>query len=81
MWYNGSNGSNGNAVGYATSSDEINWTKHPNNPVLFLGSSGSFDSQWAWSPCGCWMEVFIKCGILVTMEVSTGLAMLPIPHL
>ncbi len=50
MWYNGSNGSNGNAVGYATSSDGINWTKHTANPVLLLGSPGSFDSQWAWSP-------------------------------
>jgi len=51
MWYNGSNGSNGYAVGYATSSDGINWTKHPDNPVLPVGSPGSFDSQWLWSPC------------------------------
>ena len=46
MWYTGSNGSAWHAeVGYATSTDGKLWTKHVNNPVFKLGTSGSWDSS------------------------------------
>lgn len=42
MWYAGNDGTN-SRIGYATSSDGINWTKYASNPVLDLGVSG----EWA----------------------------------
>ncbi len=46
MWYDGaSQSATVYAIGYATSSDGINWTKHPGNPVLQSGPSGSWDGQ------------------------------------
>ena len=38
MWYRGGWGTTG--VGLATSSDGINWTKFPGNPVYGMGGSG-----------------------------------------
>jgi hypothetical protein len=38
------------AVGYATSADGINWTKHNGNPVLPLGGFGTWDRYWAAHP-------------------------------
>jgi predicted GH43/DUF377 family glycosyl hydrolase len=49
MWYTGVNGSFGQ-IGYATSPDSINWTKHSGNPVLTLGQPGSWDDQSINSP-------------------------------
>ncbi len=37
MWYTGYGGSN-NRIGYATSTDGINWTKYAGNPVVQLGA-------------------------------------------
>ncbi|MBC8231097.1 carboxypeptidase regulatory-like domain-containing protein [bacterium] len=42
MWYHGFDGSN-HRIGYATSADGIVWVKHPDNPVLDLGASGTWD--------------------------------------
>jgi predicted GH43/DUF377 family glycosyl hydrolase len=42
MWFSGYDGSR-YRIGYATSPDGITWTKHPGNPVLDLGSPGSWD--------------------------------------
>ena len=42
MWYQGFGGSN-RRIGYATSPDGVTWTKSGSNPVLNLGSSGSWD--------------------------------------
>ena len=42
MWYQGFGGSN-RRIGYATSPDGVTWTKNGSNPVLGLGSSGSWD--------------------------------------
>ena len=39
MWYSGSNGTTW-AIGVATSTDGINWTKNTSNPVLQRSSSG-----------------------------------------
>jgi predicted GH43/DUF377 family glycosyl hydrolase len=44
MWYTGESRSGIEQTGYATSSDGINWTRHPNNPVLRVGESGEWDS-------------------------------------
>jgi predicted GH43/DUF377 family glycosyl hydrolase len=43
LWYHGFAGSCCDSVGYATSPDGINWTKHPNNPVFSPGPSGDWD--------------------------------------
>lgn len=41
MWYEGYNGAT-RSIGFATSTDGINWTKYPMNPLLVAGP-GSFD--------------------------------------
>jgi predicted GH43/DUF377 family glycosyl hydrolase len=45
MWYAGSDG-RGSQVGYATSPDGTNWTRHRDNPVFGVGPEGSFDDTW-----------------------------------
>jgi len=50
MWFGGHNGPTNRQIGYATSPDSINWTKHPGNPVLKPGDNGSWDDQWVDSP-------------------------------
>ena len=37
-------------IGLATSTDGIHWTKHPDNPILELGTSGSWDANTVWGP-------------------------------
>ena len=59
MWYHGY--SDMSRIGYATSTDGINWTKHPNNPVLDLGSSGAWDYHGVGEP------TVIKDGTLYKM--------------
>jgi predicted GH43/DUF377 family glycosyl hydrolase len=50
MWYGGFDGSNVK-IGYANSNDGISWTTYSGNPVLDLGSSGSWDDQHVYFPC------------------------------
>ena len=49
MWYFGFSGGNGE-LGYATSEDGVNWTKHPNNPVLGCGDYGCWDEKAVLGP-------------------------------
>jgi hypothetical protein len=49
MWYSGYNGSN-YRIGYATSTDGINWVEYPGNPVLDIGPPGSWDSRSVYCP-------------------------------
>jgi predicted GH43/DUF377 family glycosyl hydrolase len=49
MWYSGYNGSNWR-IGYATSSDGVNWTKYASNPVLNLGAGGTWDDAHVLRP-------------------------------
>lgn len=54
MWYTGTPGSDGSAIpaiGYATSSNGIAWTKSGSNPVLSAGTSGEWDDAGVLSPC------------------------------
>lgn len=44
MWYHGAPGAGNYQIGYASSSDGINWNRFSGNPVLHLGSSGSWES-------------------------------------
>jgi len=52
MWYSGYDGSR-YRIGYATSTDGVEWDKHNGNggPVLDLGSSGEWDDYYVFSPC------------------------------
>ncbi|MBN2365365.1 MAG: T9SS type A sorting domain-containing protein [Calditrichaeota bacterium] len=50
MLYSG-NDNNTIRIGYATSTDGINWNKYAFNPVLDVGPSGSWEQFWVWSPC------------------------------
>jgi predicted GH43/DUF377 family glycosyl hydrolase len=61
LWYAGSDGSGGLKIGYAYSSDGINWTKYDDpattappyaesDPVLIQGSSGSWDAGHVLQP-------------------------------
>lgn len=50
MWYTGRSAAAVYALGYATSSDGISWTKYGSNPVLTVGSPSSWDSQYVREP-------------------------------
>ena len=51
MWYAGTDESyNPAAIGYATSSDGITWTKSVINPVLTIGGLGEWDEGWTDTP-------------------------------
>ena len=50
MWYEGLDDSN-YRIGYATSTDGINWSKYSGNPVLDVGSNGEWDSRHAARAC------------------------------
>lgn len=47
MWYTGRSASSIVQTGYATSTDGVNWSKHPDNPVLSPGAPGEWDSGGA----------------------------------
>jgi predicted GH43/DUF377 family glycosyl hydrolase len=51
MWYTGNEytGNTGSQIGYATSSNGINWTKHVGNPV-FTGSGSFWDAASVYGP-------------------------------
>jgi predicted GH43/DUF377 family glycosyl hydrolase len=46
MWYTGRDATGKGRVGYATSPDGIVWTKYANNPVMNVGTAGSWDSTY-----------------------------------
>jgi predicted GH43/DUF377 family glycosyl hydrolase len=57
MWYAGGSDEPIVAqIGYATSTDGINWTKYENNPVVRVGTADSWDSLWVYSPCVIYNE-------------------------
>lgn len=49
MWYTGNGQNTVPSIGYATSSDGINWARHP-NPVLLTGARGSWEFQGVSAP-------------------------------
>ena len=49
MWYDAGDGSH-SRIGYATSADGIVWQKHPNNPVLDIGASGTWEDNHVAGP-------------------------------
>ncbi|KAA3619566.1 MAG: T9SS C-terminal target domain-containing protein [Calditrichaeota bacterium] len=50
MWYSGAPQEDTYRIGYATSTDGLNWIKDATNPVLGLGAAGTFDSINLWLP-------------------------------
>jgi predicted GH43/DUF377 family glycosyl hydrolase len=50
MWYMGIDASMNFAIGYATSTDGLVWTKYSGNPVLSPGPSGSWDDGAVQAP-------------------------------
>jgi len=50
MWYSGYDSSGVGRIGYATSPDGINWTKYGSNPVLDVGSAGSWEDADVFLP-------------------------------
>ncbi len=50
LWYSGARDATHSSIGYAFSSDGINWVKHPNNPVVSVGASRSWDSRTLEAP-------------------------------
>ena len=53
MWYSGNRALPYFRIGYATSTDGINWTRHP-NPVLNPGISGEWDYIYVYTPEVIW---------------------------
>jgi predicted GH43/DUF377 family glycosyl hydrolase len=45
MWYSGLDANQASRIGYATSADGIHWMKYGGNPVLDLGSAGSWEES------------------------------------
>jgi predicted GH43/DUF377 family glycosyl hydrolase len=54
MWYGGGDSSVAK-TGYATSSDGINWERYPGNPIIDVGSPGSYDDVHT-SPCSVYYD-------------------------
>lgn len=51
MWYTGYDLTNGKVnTGYATSPDGISWTKYAGNPVISIGTPGTWDSYTVQDP-------------------------------
>jgi uncharacterized repeat protein (TIGR01451 family) len=50
MWYRGRDSSGFGRIGYATSPDGITWTRYGSNPVLDVGSPGSWDDNEVTEP-------------------------------
>jgi len=49
MWFTGVVGLTINEIGHATSSDGVEWTMDPSNPVMSPGAGGEWDSVEVWS--------------------------------
>ena len=49
-WFSGYGGGSGARTGYAHSLDGINWIEYP-DPVVPLGTSGSWDALTVFQPC------------------------------
>jgi hypothetical protein len=49
MWYGGGPGTN-QGIGYATSSDGINWTKHPDNPIFHVTDNVPWRNDRTYTP-------------------------------
>jgi predicted GH43/DUF377 family glycosyl hydrolase len=45
MWYSGGEQNEPNAIGYATSSDGLIWTKHKNNPIFSADSKNPWEKD------------------------------------
>jgi beta-1,2-mannobiose phosphorylase / 1,2-beta-oligomannan phosphorylase len=45
MWYSGGEKFEPNAIGYATSPDGLNWTKHPDNPIFRPDPSNPWEQE------------------------------------
>lgn len=51
MWYNGMDTATWQlGIGFATSSDGIQWTKYAGNPIIIPGLWGSVDDMWCGTP-------------------------------
>src|SRR4030042_1489472 len=49
MWYSGGPGTN-HGIGYATSSDGMNWTKHPDNPIFYKDDGEDWRNNRTYTP-------------------------------
>jgi predicted GH43/DUF377 family glycosyl hydrolase len=56
MWYVGGSDEMVVQIGYATSIDGINWTKYGNNPIIRVGTAGSWEETWIFEPCVIYNE-------------------------
>ena len=50
MWFAGYDSSDTARIGYATSTDGVNWAKYSGNPVLQEGAAGSWDETQVYNP-------------------------------
>jgi len=51
LWYEGIDINGVNRIGYATSSNGINWVPYPNNPIFSPGGNSSWDDDDVGDPC------------------------------
>ena len=61
-FYSGGQSTPEEGLGYATSDDGINWTKHPSNPIFKFGVAGGNWTSRCYTPC-----ILKKRGIGTTM--------------
>ena len=50
MWYTGTKSGGVQQIGYATSTNGINWQRDPHNPVLTVGPAGTWDAEYVGHP-------------------------------
>jgi len=53
MWFSGGNGRMNHGIGYATSTDGIDWTKDSNNPLFYKSDTGYPNEPWRNSRTYC----------------------------
>ena len=74
MWYIGTDVSNTNRIGYATSTDGIHWNKYSGNPVLDVGAQGTWDEKGVGGPTimkvGSTYELFFAGSDGVTTQIG-----------
>lgn len=74
IWYSGLSGALGAfpwKLGLAYANDlDGPWTRHPNNPIIGLGTAGQFDDETAWRG-SIWLEEGLYSGVYAGMPIGT----------
>ena len=75
LWYHSFGNDDKRRIGYATSTDGLNWTKNP-NPVLDVGPAGSLEDQYVVEPrvfkIGSEYRMYYTANAVGQIDIGTG---------